>query len=1334
MRWLRALGALVLAATLLASTQPSSVVNNKMKGLYQFFHFAGSSHVVSIDYYPEDNKLWMLFDDGESFKRVSNVKKVSDVIMDTYNSSRAFVFTRYEIFITHDQGKHWTKLELLEKKEDLLFGKVHFNADNSNYIMVSFLDPESHKARDNVYFYTTDGGYQWQRLDTETPVETCLFLKSLKQFKGGVTSSVVCNTADGVVIRSDDWFQLHTEYFIAKNYDVEYMLVELEFFVVEVLYYKAENDEYRTLLVLTLGDDLEELGLRIPWLDIISLTPRLVVGVASSLFALNLAGVSFTEFTNTSAIENPTIKGQLFANFKKENGTRTMFSVDSGHSWSDITPETLALDLQTIKATDSGILAANGRDDKTPKLWVLRDGGMSWKSAVDELCEVEFIDEGNVIVAVPTNLNKRIYYSLDHGDVWETAEFDSEITAKINLFSLNYHVCITGDSGYSAFEYGAFDFTNIFNGVQCGDSDTEEVYAWTDGISLNGQRPRFTRRKASAQCFMKPNSNLIEFEPSQCTDVDFECASGFKLSGNGSCIVDADEMTMLCEGSDSKRLPIKSKVAGNQCQLGKKSNDDFIKYLNVNCSRYRLEKKITSHRTRIPGSIDKYIVRFNDVVVVSDGIVYVSHDAGETFKSYETDDTLVGIHHDLRSNSMVLAGLNSTYFLDVDADNFTKIEAPLRYVKDKSTVLFYRTEQYKSKYDIIWSSCESGDGRDVMDLWYSNDYGGNFKKIILGVEQCQVYHDYRDEAIICMRPQTNSTRKELVASGDLFKNVSVLAGDVVQYKINDDQILVETWDNARDQLEVEYCKLSVGKGEVSLYENDDERGTMAEAAVLLDSVAKLYFRSGGNGLADILDGRNGRVMLASVNYEHDQIDFLRSNVWEQTLIANQAVSPKRLRTMVSRNSVSEWTTIKAPSADSFNRTYNCSSECYLHFESDVFRQALDPTIGSTGGMMVATGSVGAYLDSGEIATFMLADGGDTWREVGKGRKLWAFGNKGLVVALANKDLPSGELEYSLDYGDSWHRYQFLDLPVMVNHLNVSHVPGKGNLMLDFILDVEHEKQHEIVKVNFNRLFSYDCRIQEHEKWKPRNRLDGCRTRNRRARNSMCADRQEFRFRVERSRDGCVCTSYDYACDSGYERDTDGLCKLKPGAVRDESRIACNFGKYYFEKTGYTKLLALHCVNATLPYEGEPKACPATENFRHAPWFIATITVTMFLALLVIVLCLWFLYRRGIKRNGGFKLMWQCYLDNRLSLVENGYIDKVVNAIIKSGLFVGKGVRGACKWLIRGLSKPFSFVSKRQSPVLDHERPPVEEDVRFSGDDPVTTVYHDTAEASSKVSK
>lgn len=437
----------MLAATLLASNQPSSVVNNKIS-FDQLSHFAGSSHVVGS----RDDKLWMLFDDGETFKRVNNVKEVSDVMMDTYNSSRAFVFNKYEIFITHDQGKHWTKVELLEEKELLIFGEVHLNADNSNYIMVSFLDPDSTSVSDNIYFYTTDGGYQWQRLDTETTVETCLFLKSLKQFKGGVTSSVVCNTADGVVIRSDDWFQLHTEYFIAKNYEVNSMLVELEFFVVKVLYSKAESDEYQTLLVLTLGDDLKELGLRIPkltFLHIISLTPRLVVEAASSLFTLNLAGVSFTELTNiTSVIENPTIKGQLFANFEKENGIRTMFSVDSGHSWSDITPETLALDLQTIKATENGILAANGTDDKTPELWVLRDGGMSWKSAVDEPCEVEFIDEGNVIVAVPTDLNQRIYYSLDHGDLWETAEFDSEIINKITLFSLNYHVGITGYSGY----------------------------------------------------------------------------------------------------------------------------------------------------------------------------------------------------------------------------------------------------------------------------------------------------------------------------------------------------------------------------------------------------------------------------------------------------------------------------------------------------------------------------------------------------------------------------------------------------------------------------------------------------------------------------------------------------------------------------------------------------------------------------------------------------------------------------------------------------------------------------------------------------------------------
>jgi hypothetical protein len=107
----------------------------------------------------------------------------------------------------------------------------------------------------------------------------------------------------------------------------------------------------------------------------------------------------------------------------------------------------------------------------------------------------------------------------------------------------------------------------------------------------------------------------------------------------------------------------------------------------------------------------------------------------------------------------------------------------------------------------------------------------------------------------------------------------------------------------------------------------------------------------------------------------------------------------------------------------------CAQPCRLHLHSvtEKYRAAHVFSAASARGLLIGLGNVGDYLRPFAHAdTFLSRDAGVTWTQAARGRSVYEFGNHGTILLLAERDVHSNALMYSLDSGTTWCRLALAD--------------------------------------------------------------------------------------------------------------------------------------------------------------------------------------------------------------------------------------------------------------------------------------------------------------------
>ncbi|CAI4055092.1 type I sorting receptor SKDI_02G0920 [Saccharomyces kudriavzevii IFO 1802] len=924
------------------------------------------------------------------------------------------------------------------------------------------------------------------------------------------------------------------------------------------------------------------------------------------------------------------------------------------------------------------------------------------------------------------------YYSLDQGKTWteyqlETTIFPAELMNTTpdgsgSKFILNGFTMSNMDSSAN-FIY-AIDFSAAFDGESCKDDKDFEDWNLAEGKCVNGVKYRYRRRKQDAQCLVNKvfeDLKLYETDCDSCTATDYECAFEFVRDASGKCVPDYNLISRsdVCDKTKKKTVPVKplQLINGDKCK-----KPMSVKTVDISCEgvpkKGTNDKEIVVTENVLDFKIQFYqyfdtVTDESLIMIDSRGDAYISHDGGQTIKKFDASGEKIVevIFNPYFNSSAYLFGskgsIFSTHnrgftFLNTELPEARQLGMPLDFnAKDQDTFIYYGGKDCES---IFSPECHAV-------AYLTKDGGETFTEMLDNAIHCEFAgslfkYPSDEDMIMCQVKEKSSQTRTLVSSTDFFKSdKKTVFENIIGYLSTGGYIIVAAPhenNELRAHVTIDGAEFAEAKFP---YDEDVEK---QEAFTILESEKGSIFlhlatnleseREFGNLLKSNSNG------TSFVTLEHDvnrntagYVDFEKIQGLEGIILINvvsnsekvsESKEKKQLKTKITFNEGSDWTFLTPPKKDSEGKKFSCRSKslgkCSLHLHGYTERKDIRDTYssGSALGMMFGVGNVGeSLLPYEECSTFFTTDGGETWAEVKKSPHQWEYGDHGGILVLVPENTETDTISYSTDFGRTWKNYKFCDDKVLVK--DITTVPRDSALR--FLLFGEATNigggSFRTYTIDFKNIFERQCYSHlgpPDYKYSPLGSQTGClfghRTEFLRKTDENCFTGNIPLSEFSRNTKNCSCTRQDFECDYNYYKANDGTCKLVNGLSPANATDVCEKNSdliEYFKSSGYRKIPLSTCEGGlNLDTPSSPHPCPGKEKeFKEkysvsaGPFAFIFITI-----LLVIFLAAWFVYDRGIRRNGGFARFGEIRLGDD-GLIENNSTDRVVNNIVRSGFYV-----------------------------------------------------------------
>ncbi|KAK6203150.1 vacuolar protein sorting/targeting protein 10 [Scheffersomyces amazonensis] len=728
-----------------------------------------------------------------------------------------------------------------------------------------------------------------------------------------------------------------------------------------------------------------------------------------------------------------------------------------------------------------------------------------------------------------------------------------------------------------------------------------------------------------------------------------------------------------------------------------------------------------------PGALRQYTyiegnssISFENVVVNTiDNKVFISNDGGVGFNKVPIDDKIVSFYEGYAIGHVILITESKSIYISNDGGaTFVKREAPNLPIPKRRAIAFDKLNPLR----FIWfgnDQCISGDCPAIAYL--TNDGGINFQLLIEDVFTCDLVGTYFEQSnnpdldiIYCSVIDRQTRRLKLEASDNGFQKSDTIFDYIVGYAITGDYVVIATVDAGEKSL---HAKVTVdGSTFADADFPPDFHVESQQAYTILDSESKAIFmhvttnnelgkeygsilKSNSNGTSYVLS--LSKVNRNKVGYvDYDRIDSLEGVIISNIVAGYDSKGNKELSTQITHNDGGEWAPLIPPVLNSNGEKFACIGQpldrCSLHLHGFTERDDYRDTFSSSSatGLLIGVGSVGKSLDSYErSSTFLSNDGGITWKEIKRGVYMWEYGDRGTILVLVPARNETDTLSYSLDDGNTWHDYKFSDIPI--NVLDLATVPSDTSRKFLIFGYKSGAKDITIAySIDFSGIHKRQCQLDldnpdndDFVYWSPSHPKlpDNClfghevKYLRRAEGHNDCfigsAPLSEG-FKVLRN---CSCTRRDFECDYNYYRDNDNTCKLVTGLSPSdrENEYCSKEGAFeYFEPTGYRKIPLSTCVGGQEFDSWKAKPCHGMEKEfnKHYGKEVTggKLFILLFVPLFVFIFATWFVYDRGIRRNGGFKRLGQIRLDlddDDFHPIEDNQVDVVVNRIVRGGIFV-----------------------------------------------------------------
>nr|XP_057914257.1 VPS10 domain-containing receptor SorCS3 [Doryrhamphus excisus] len=312
------------------------------------------------------------------------------------------------------------------------------------------------------------------------------------------------------------------------------------------------------------------------------------------------------------------------------------------------------------------------------------------------------------------------------------------------------------------------------------------------------------------------------------------------------------------------------------------------------------------------------------------------------------------------------------------------------------------------------------------------------------------------------------------------------------------------------------------------------------------------------------------------------VDFYKVEGINGMYLANKLVD-HRVKTFITYNKGQTWALLPAPAADVAGNNIHCVTpfcSLHLHLEMSENPYTSGPITSkkSVPGIIVATGNIGTELSSANLGMFITSDAGNSWRQIfDEEHNIWFLDNGGALLAVLQAPTPIRHLWISLDEGKKWDRHTFSLAPLYVD--GVLMESESDNHIITFFGHFSHRSEWQLMKIDYKGLFSRRCMDGDYQTWFLHNKGEMCvmgekQTYMKRRPGNRCMLAQDY-SRIYSS-EPCQCTTYDFECDYGWERRTDGKCSPAFWFNPNSAAKSCSTGQSFLNSTGYRKVLSNNC--------------------------------------------------------------------------------------------------------------------------------------------------------------
>lgn len=837
-------------------------------------------------------------------------------------------------------------------------------------------------------------------------------------------------------------------------------------------------------------------------------------------------------------------------------------------------------------------------------------------------------------------------------------------------------------------------------------------------------------------------------ESCECSEDDMECNLGFKPDKDHKCVPDKKALAHMCIQKKKKvmHLPVKVLKKGTECNFDRvtvqfseiKCSDYVDKHPDhesnhkIHHKEYVLDGKMKEYTYFEQG--EDYNGE-NLLIRTEENRLYASRDGGVEFVRVPIYEEILAYFMGYIPGQMILITESEKFLYSVDAGNtYNKLLAPSPASPVASTVVAYHKTDSQQ---FIWfgselsSSCSNPGDKFNSDCkvtgYITNNGGSSFNKLRDDVIKCDFISSHlkndTDKLIYCSVLDKEKKTVNLVSTTNNFKDEKVVAENIVGYAISGNFVVVGKIDQKKQTLHAMVTVDGETFADASMPRDLDI--DIRQAFTVLDSEKGAIFmhvttKSDDNHEygAILKSNSNGTSYALSLDYVNRDklgfVDYDRIEGIEGILISNvvenhKSGDHKKLKSMITHNDGGEWNYIKPPTKDSKGKKYKCVGkslkECSLNLHGFTERADYRDTYSSASaiGIMMGLGNVGKSLHKKEDSSLYLTrDGGNNWHEVRKGQYMWEYGDRGTILVIV-KEGETNHISYSLDEGRRWRDYKFSKENIKI--IDLATVPSDNSRK--FLVFGEKDGSTVVISLDFTDVFDRQCQLDldhpdkdDFEYWSPKHPLlkDNCLFGHeakylRRAHGHydcfIGSAPLTDGFKISRN---CSCTRKDFECDYNYYRDpNDDTCKLVKGlSPADHKKEMCQNNVFeYVEPTGYRKIPLSTCSGGKNFDSLIKKPCPGKESEFNKHYGrdigFGKLLIIIIIPLGVFLFATWFVYDRGIRRNGGFKQFGQIRLDGDendfdFDPIENNQVDKVVNSIVKGGIFTVAAVIATFKTL------------------------------------------------------